>query len=275
MSATKKIQATKNYRMFHQSGDNRPLDIKKHKKLIDSMKLYGFLRCFPIVVSRDKDGKLIVKDGQHRLAVAEMLGLTVYWVEEEVDFDVAVINCTPKTWQLKDYALKFARNGLKQYQEGIDFSDEHHLPIGTAFALLSGTTSFGNCESQFIGGTFKVKDRKWADSVAGLYSAVTGLAPDLKKQTFIEACMAVCRIADFDSRRLITGAEQCRGKLINYGTRDDFLAMLEEIYNFKRHGKNLVPLKLQAVATMRERNATTKASKNGKAKKQEPVAVGA
>lgn len=269
MSASKKIQATKNYGLFHRSSENRPTDLKKHKKLIDSMKLYGFLKSFPIVCSRDKDGKLIVKDGEHRLRIAESLGLTVYWVEEEVDFDIAVINCTAKIWQLRDYALKHILNGHKQYQEGLDFAEHHHLPIGAAFALLAGTTSFGNCESGFIDGTFKIKDRTWADAVAGIYSALVTMQTALRKNTFLEACMAVCRVEGFDPKRLIAGAERCREKLINFGTRDAFLAMLEEVYNFGR--KQLVPLKIQAISTMRDRNATTKskqtkAAKNGSSK---------
>ena len=47
---TRKIMASKNYRLMQRhSGENRPVDLKKHKKLVESMKLYGFLPCFPIV----------------------------------------------------------------------------------------------------------------------------------------------------------------------------------------------------------------------------------
>lgn len=261
MSSSRKIQATKNYRLFQKSPDNRPTDLRKHKKLIESMRKYGFLKCFPIVVTRDKDGKLVVKDGQHRLAVAEMLGLTVCWVEEETDFDIAVINCTAKIWQLKDYALKHVLNGQKQYQEGLDFAEQHHIPIGTAFALLAGTTTFSNCENQFIDGTFKIKDREWADAVAGIYSAFCTMQPVLRKNAFLEACMSVCRVEGFDPKRLIAGGQAQPEKLVNYGTRDGFLQMLEELYNFRRTTKNLVPLRMQAIATMRERNATTKSKK--------------
>lgn len=251
MSASKKIQATKNYRLFNRSRDNRPTDLKKHKKLVDSMKLYGFLKCFPIVVFRDKDGKLVVKDGQHRLAVAEQLGLTVYWVEEETEFDIAVINCTAKVWQLKDYAQKHALNGHKQYQEGLDFAEQHRLPIGTAFALLAGTVSFKNCETAFIDGAFKIKDRVWADAVAGIYGALVTMAPVIKKQVFIDACMAVCRVKDFDPKRLLSNAEKCRQLLVNYGTREAYLDMLERVYNFGR--KQLVGLKAEATMALRER----------------------
>ena len=250
--SSKTIQATKNYRLFANSAENRPLDIKKHKKLLDSMKLYGFLRCFPIVVVRDTEGKLRVKDGQHRLAIAEQLGLTVYWVEETTDFDVAVINCTPKTWTLKDFALKHAQNGLKPYQDGIDFADQHNLPIGTAFSLLSGTTSFSNCQDDFIGGTFKIKDRPWAEAVAGIYGPLGAIQPALKNARFIEACMAVCRVKDFDAKRLIANAERCREKLVPFSTKDAYLDMLETVYNFGR--KQLVGLKAEATMAMRDRS---------------------
>ena len=44
----KKIQVTKNYKMFAHSGENRPLDLTKHKKLKESMEKYGFLKSFDI-----------------------------------------------------------------------------------------------------------------------------------------------------------------------------------------------------------------------------------
>jgi ParB-like nuclease family protein len=248
-----KIMFTKNYRLFDRSTENRPLDVKRHKKLMDSMKRYGFLKCFPIVIVRDKDNRLIVRDGQHRLVIAETLGLPVYWVEEDVDFDVAVINCTAKTWVLRDYAQKHSANGLVSYQQGLEFADQHGLPVGTAFALLAGTTSFGNCQDPFVDGTFKIKDRAWADTVAGIYQPIVSMAPVLKSARFIEACMVVCRAKSFDPRRLLTGAERCREKLVPYSTKDAYLDMLEIIYNFGR--KQLVGLKTEALMAMRERNA--------------------
>lgn len=251
--ATRKVQATKNYRMFGRSDENRPLDLRKHKKLFDSLKLYGFLPSFPIVCFRDSKGQWIVKDGQHRLAIAESLGLTVYWIEETTDFDVAVINGTPKTWALRDFAQKWAANGKADYQAGLDFADQHHLPVGIAFSLLGGTTSLGNIQPAFGDGTFRIKDRKWADSVAGIYSPLVDFSAALKSARFIEACMAVCRVDDFDPKRLLANAERCREKLVSYSTRDAYLDMLETVYNFGR--KQLVGLKSQAVMALRDRCA--------------------
>jgi len=248
-----KIQTTKDYRLFQRhSNENRCLNMKKHKKLMESMKLYGFLACFPIVVCED-NSVLVIKDGQHRHMIAESLGLPIHYVIVKEDFDIAIVNSAAKTWQLIDYAEKHAANGKNDYREGLDFSQTHGLPIGTAFSLLAGTTSFGNFQAAFIDGNFKVKDRKWAESVASLYGPMSGLSPSLRNARFTEACMAVCRTDGFDLRRMLRCAERCRELLVSYSTKDAYLEMLEKVYNFGQ--KNLIGLKSLAQMAMRTRNA--------------------
>lgn len=253
--SSKKIQMTKNYRLFRrQAEENRPLNVKKHKKLKESMQQYGFLSCFPIVCVRDENGNLVIKDGQHRYTLAELLGLPIYWVEETTDFDVAIVNSAAKPWVLRDYVDKHIANNLPAYRDGLEFVERHGLPIGVAFALLAGTTAFANCQESFVDGTFKVKDRKWADAVAGIYGPMGAMAPCLKTSPFVLACMAVCRVPDFDSKRLLDGASKCRDKLVSFSTRDAFLDMMEGLYNYGR--KNLVGLKSAAVMVMRNRNGS-------------------
>lgn len=248
----KKVLTTKNYRLFERhEGENRILNVKRHKRLFDSMKLYGFLACFPIVVTKDGE-KLIVKDGQHRLTIAESLNIEVHYIVEEIDFDVAVVNSTAKIWTVRDYADKFISGGNQEYKEGLDFSITHKIPVSTAFALLAGTSSFGNCQEAFIDGTWKIKDRSWALSVASIFTAFVNLAPCLKSNRFIEAAMAVCRVKNFDASRLIRCAGKRREKLVGYSTRDGYLQMLEDIYNYQ--AKTLVSLKNEAVMAMRQRN---------------------
>ena len=259
--ASMKVQATKNYRLFTRSHENRKTDLKRHKRLYDSMKLYGFLPSFPIVCFRGAKGELIVKDGQHRLAIAEELKLTVYWIEESIDFDVALVNSTPKVWVLRDYALKFATNGKSEYQYGLDFAKQHNIPIGTAFAMLGGTVSFTNVQEAFIDGSFKARDQEWASAVAGIYGPMTALSGALRNARFLEACMWACRIPNFDGERLIQGASQRRERLVSYSTRDAYLEMIEDAYNFRR--RELVPVKIKAQSAMRERNVIKAKKRKG------------
>ena len=265
MSTTRKIQSTKNYRMFTRCQENRPTKPKDHKRLERSMRKYGFLQSFPIVVHRNGDKHLIVKDGQHRLQFAETLGLPVYFVEEPVDFDVSEINCTSQIWKLRDFAQTFAAKGLRPYEEGLAFADEYKLPIGTAFALLSGVVTFGHCHAAFTGGTFVIKDRRWADSVAALYSGLNALSPVLKNARLLEACMAVCRVKDFDNGRLLSCAERCREKLVAYSTKEAYLQMLDEIYNFGKQKR--VALRFEAEQAMKKRSAVVQSKEKAAAKR--------
>lgn len=269
--ASKKIQATKNYRMFTRSDDNRDTNPRKHKHLYESMKEYGYLSSFPIVCFRDSDGRLVVKDGQHRLMIAESLGLPVYWVEEAVDFNIAKVNVTAVTWRLQDYAKMFSRNGKQAYTDGLEFAERHELPVGVAFALLAGHSTFGNLQEQFVAGEFKVKDRKWADTVAGIYCHIVRLSREVSNARFLQACMAVCRVKGFEPDRMLSCAQRCREKLVAYSTREAYLAMLEDIYNFGRQRK--VPLKLDAENAMRARNATVASKKKKEAKVSETTAA--
>jgi hypothetical protein len=254
-----RIYETNDYRRFVIDHDNRAIHLKKYKKLYESMRMYGWIECFPMGCVK-RETQLIVKDGQHRLAIAEELNLRVLYVVVSIDFDIGLVNCTSQKWTLVDFADKHAKNGIEDYTEGLVFASQHSLPIGAAFSLLAGTTSFTNISVAFYSGQFRVKDRDWADLVASTYKAMTTISSDLQGARFLEACMAVGRVQEFDASRLIRAAERCREKLVSFATRDGFLQMMEDVDNFRR--KELVPLRVQAEQVMRSRSAT---------KRREPV----
>jgi hypothetical protein len=246
-----KINVTKNYQLFTRGTDNRPTNEKKHKRLFASMKKYGFLSSFPIICYRNGAGHLIVKDGQHRLMFAETLGLPVYWKEETVDFDLATVNSTPVNWALVDYAKSYAERGIAVYKNGLEFCQTHRLPIGMGFAMLAGNVSYSNISADFTSGNFKIKDRPWADAVASVYVSLVALSAEVQNARCLEACMAICRVKDLDIARLLINAKRCREKLVAYSTREAYLDLLEEVYNFGR--KFLLGLKSSALMAMKER----------------------
>jgi hypothetical protein len=253
MSDKRKISWTRNHDLFSLSPKNRPLDLKKHRALYASMQKYGYIGSFPVVCFRTPDGILIVKDGQHRLHIARELGLAVAFVEEHTDFDIATINSTAKGWSLSDYVHQFAVSGNPHYQIAAAFASNNKIPLGHAFALLAGVTSPSYVHPSIVTGTFTIEDRSWADAVAAIYVPLSTLSPAIRNVRFLSACMAVCRIPDFDSKRLLSGAERCLDKLKPYSNRDAYLDMLETIYNYGR--SKLAPLKLNAINATRERSA--------------------
>jgi hypothetical protein len=242
--------------MFHVSEDNRPLDVSKRKALRDSMKAYGFLKSFPLSCFRNGDKKLIVKDGQNRLAIAEELGLPVHYFVEDVNYDIATVNNAQQKWTLNDYAMKWAANGRKDYSTLLAFLESHSLPIGLGMALLCGACSAnGDLMRKFREGRFQVSDYDFADRVAGVFTQLGVLSKDVKIRNCLAALIAAMRISGFDPKRLIDGAKRRPEKLKAYATRDCFLDMIEDLYNFNR--TKLVPIKMPALQILRERNVTS------------------
>ncbi len=253
--SNRSINKTTKYDLFVSPEDNRPLDILKHAGLKASMKRYGFLRSHPLSVIR-MNGKLVLKDGQHRLAIAQELGIPVWWVEDEVDYDIAVVNETQKTWKLIDYAMMYARRGKQDYQEALDFAERHDLSLLVAFQMLGGYAQACGFLKFIKNGSFVVKDRMFADIVAEIYVAVGSHSKDVRNARFIEACIAVCRVKGFDHKRLIHNARNCVDKLQAFSQRDPYLDMIEEIYNFR--SRSPVPLKIPALNALKVRKLRTR-----------------
>lgn len=249
-----KLQCTKNYRLFTRSIDNRPLCPKKHKRLRKSMEEYGFLPCYPLACVRDEAKNLVVFDGQHRLSIAETLGLAVWYVVVDFAFDIARVNCTQEKWATRNFAETYASQGKKHYAEGLAFAERHRISVGCAFGLLAGTVSWNNIAQEYYSGSFKITDREYAETVGTIYSHIIHVAPKAKNMRLLESCMAVARVKEFDPQRLFSGVERCRERLVAYSTRDAYLQMLEEVYNFGR--QKLVALKNEAIMALRERNKT-------------------
>lgn len=254
-AATPKISVTKNYRMFKLADDNRKLNLPKHRKLKASMQENGYFPWMPVICVRDGKGNLVVRDGQHRLAIAETLGLEVYWVEVSQDFDIAQLNSTSVVWNIRDYAETFAKNGKHAYIAMLEFADRHQVGVAVSAMLLGGTCTFSNCSKAFYDGEFKIKEQELAESVAELYSTIVRADKRLKTQRLLDALVAVSRVSGFSVKRLLTTVERCPDKLKQYASRDGFLEMLEDIYN--HHQKTLVPLKINAIQAMRDRNPFT------------------
>jgi hypothetical protein len=253
MSQTKPtLRATKDYRLFTHSRDNRPTDLSNRKVLQGSMEKYGFLPAYPLHCVRAKDGKLEIRDGQHRFAIAQKLGISVWYVVLEDSASIPEINAGAIRWSPKNYAQCFAAQGNADYSELIAFAAEYSMPISLSAAILSGTICARNLSSVFHSGAFRVKSRERANSIAVVYSALIRLSKKVRNARMLEALYSVSYIPGIEMKRIIEGAERCPEKLIAYGTRDAYLTLLEDLYNFGRRVR--VAIKIPAENAMRSRN---------------------
>jgi hypothetical protein len=251
-----KLNVTKDYRLFHRpdDADNRDAAPKRWKRLRASMQRYGFLPDRPISCYRDATKTLWVKDGQHRLIFAEELALPVYWIETPVDYDVGIVGATGEKWLPIDHARRYAARGNPHYRAVLALHTDFGISPNTAAGLLAGQTSGSNVSRAFEDGTYEATDQTFGITVATLYRSIYTKHPTLKHNCLLMALAACCRAPLFDAGRLLQNLTRCRAKVAEYSTRDAFLDMLEEIYNYGRH--ELYPLKIAAMQAMKERQPT-------------------
>jgi hypothetical protein len=251
------IASTKNYSLFDRSRENRPVNLSNRHRLRASMKEYGWLKAFPMFAQRTTNGRLIIIDGQHRFEIAKELGVAVRYIVDETKVDVVKLQ-GGASWVPKDYAGSFAQRGLKDYERVIEFAEKHNVPLTTAAALLAGTVCFGNVNTSFRDGSYKVKDELFADRVATIFSHMNAYGRFTSKRSCVDAIAACCRVGFFDVRRFLNNVKRCPEKLQPYATRDAVLLMMEEIYNYAQSKR--VGLKAAAENAMRTRSAVGKKS---------------
>lgn len=243
---------SKDYSRFVRSEENRIVDIAKRKRLETSMRKHGFIPSLAISVQKiPGSNKFLVREGQHRLAMSEKLGIEFYYIEDDTEFDIASVNAASKVWDMKDYAMRFAASGNEDYAEALEFAERYRVTVGTACMLLAGASGFKAIAESFREGSFKVKEREWAEKVAELHQALYKQSKAARNNACLMACMAVCRVPGFSVARMVRNIKKCPEKIVSYSTRDAFLGMLEEIYNWRVRTTNMVPLKLQAVQALR------------------------
>ena len=249
------VKQTSKYSIFSMADRNRTvcLDSTKRRRLVESMQQYGFIPAYPIYVYR-RDGRMEVQDGQHRLAAARQLGLPVYYIEVSHGIDIPRIQNTQAPWTIRDYAESYANTGNPHYRHLLDFAEIHDIPLSTARAILSNRVGgrAGDMSSKFQRGEWKITSQENADRVVYLLSAVTSVAPQCRSRFLIAALFAYSLIEGVDDRQLTVNLHRKPELARQYGSRDGYLDMLEQIYNFG--SRQAVPIRICAENMLKNRN---------------------
>jgi len=202
---------TKDYGMFVSSDSNRPEDKNHVKQVRESMRKYGFLGAFPIMVKETGNGKFYIIDGQHRFLAAKELGIPVKYHITKSSIDIPEVNNTQKRWKQLDYVKMYANKGNNHYLELLVFSQENKLPVSTAAMLLMNESSYYgvNISRKIKDGTFYVGDKTFAkECMWFIYKLrLFGFSNVAKSLPFTTALVAVMML-NIDVNRMRNGVER-------------------------------------------------------------------
>jgi mRNA-degrading endonuclease RelE of RelBE toxin-antitoxin system len=241
-----KLEKTTDYEIFELHQLNRPLH--ESKALVESMKRYGFQPSSPIHVTHNGNGKYKVKRGHHRLAVAKKLGLPVWYIVDDDPMSIYEWESdTNTTWSIEDFAHSYANSGSDDCCTLLDFQKKHKLTLGTAAALVGGESAGSNNKIRKLrSGKFRVGDMTHAHIVAETVDfcrdcgvAFAGMS------SFVEALSAAIRVPEFDVSAFRQRVHNLPKKMTRRSNKKDYLTEIEDLYNFRAHGKRL-PLAIRA-----------------------------
>lgn len=252
---TPKLQFTKNYSVFTSSETNRPpsLESSAHKKLHESMKKYGFLPSYPIHV-KEVGAKLEVKDGQHRLQFAKMLGLPVYYVALDCDVDVSEINQAQEGWKVDDYAARWFAAGIESYADVMNYCAKYRTPLAMSFAIHAETVVASNIMSDFRSGKYKITDYEKPYLVGEMYRRVPEEARSFHLFRALYSCVLV---PEFDPAKMMESTERHPEVWKRCRSLKETLEMCEKVYNYSRKSQKLY-LATRCDEVMRIRNTIGK-----------------
>ena len=231
------IFETKDYSIFKFREDNRVINQNHVKKLSQRMKDRGWLPSSVITLNGNGD----VIDGQHRVKAAIMSNVSIrYKVTKGTGNDeMWEMNTLQKNWSPFDHLHKFVTKGNSHYVTFNQFVNEFPMFKYTEVAMLLNNTLSTIARDTFESGNYVVKNEKKAREWA---SYILELKPYFEKYytkaIFVRAFIkVVSNKKDFVFSEFLHKVKLRPNNLVACGTVDQYVEMIEDIYNFKRSKK--------------------------------------
>ncbi len=141
----------------------------------------------------------------------------------------------------------------------IDFSERYGIAVATSFAINADTIYAGNISDKLYSGEYKITNGARGIRIGEMFLAIWTNAKSLKDNLLVNALYACTFVESFEDQRLIEAAQKRPHLFSKQPTRDAYLQLIEEVYNFGR--KVRVAVKFEADEIMRKRGEVAKPSR--------------
>jgi hypothetical protein len=249
-----KIMESKDYGMFGMMPFNR--DVKRTKYLESSMKRHGWIDAYPMHVVQEGSRKFKIKAGHHRFVVAKKLEIPVKFVVCDDDTTIYELEKASLRWSMQDYLDSHCRNEKPEYLRVKEYCEESGISLQLAISMLGGhSAGSGNFQYEFKDGKYKIKEGSdHADIVKNLVLYIKKHGITFYNQSLlVQAISKTVWVKGFDIAQFKNKIKQFHGIIEKKANLDQYLNMLEELYN--RQSRAKVPLKFLATEEAKRRNA--------------------
>ena len=234
---TTEIKSTTDYSIFKLLKGNRNINPRNLRKIIISMRKK--VHRSPIQVNE----KMEIIDGQHRLAARKELGIPVeYYISKGADLaTVQDLNTNMENWKVDDYLNSYIAKGIKDYIIYKQFLDAYKFNHKITMYLLTGNAK-GKADV-FNNGEFKIASIERASDIASKLNLIGAYYEGYKRRTFCYAFVRCLNNKKFVFEEFLNKLTYQRSKLYDCAKVDQYLEIIEEIYNYKRSVKDKIVLR--------------------------------
>lgn len=241
------VHSTRDYAKFSFDPRNRPVNQDQLETLYDSIEKVNLLHVFPIVV----DSKFTVYDGQHRLKVAEALGVPVYYIfDDKVSIDhVTMTTDAVAKWEGKDYLHRWCIEGKQDYLDLQKFWFSNKMLKGKPFLSLQASANlchYGDRKAMNIAfrqGSYKCNDLPFAESVTSALRDWSEHVEFFNHATFINAISNLSGNRHYDHQQMMSKMQYMSTRMVKCPDTASYIALIDEIYNHRVHVRNRVTLR--------------------------------
>jgi hypothetical protein len=176
------------------------------------------------------------------LEVAKKLGLPVFYVVTNDTATIVELEASHRRWSLDDYLTAFHREGSADYSSIVEWGMRTGIPLSCCASMLHGVQAgSANVNKIIKSGKFKVKDELHIFQVANICDAIKRQGHEWAvSRNFVNAVSMCVFCQEFDTNLMIEKTSANLGLLRKQGSTDQYLDMIESIYNSR--SKNRVPI---------------------------------
>ncbi len=247
MPKSPKIQWTSDYGRFDVHVCNRP---ERHRRdLLESMKDNGFIADEAITCVPNGGTRLQIRKGHHRFICARKLGIPLAFKIVDPNIDFARLERTQKPYSSKEWVHTWDSVGIPSYGVLLQYRERYKLPLSISAALIAGcSTSSGLVTNRVKDGTFEAtSDMSHAYAVGAITDVCANLGfPFARKTNFVQAVSLALMVLGVTSERLRKKIQKYPGRMKTCYSANEYLELLEFIYNHHANAKTVVSIKFEA-----------------------------
>jgi hypothetical protein len=230
-----KVYRTNDHTRFKKINGNRAVNKLHLNRLIESIKNNDLTHAVPIVVNEQFE----IIDGQHRFDACLFLNKPIYYIIVQGSLkEVQILNQNSSNWKSEDYIEGYCDLNMTEYIWFKDFWKTNKISCEAA-GCISLNLPHDKVGNIIKSGYLKISDKDDAIIRVNYFHQYRKVYDGAYTRLFVNAIIMIEKIDGFSHEKLLHKLAYQSDKLKATTKARAYIAMLEEIYNYRERNEKL------------------------------------